>query len=265
MNSIFYLSVTGALGGVIGWAMAPAVGRIPGRIYRGWVQECVDVLGQADQLDDVAELTADQAARAKSIGGELQAAISLPRPAPSSLKRSAVLAGTLGTLFAAIAWSMPAGTAAAAWMFFAAWAVLMSAVDWESTLLPDVMTIPLIWAGLIASWAGWIDLPLQDGVAGAVAGYAVLRVMHEGNKAITGQEGMGHGDFKLLSAIGAWLGWQALLPVLIVASLSGLVASGVTKLANRQREGGIIPFGPFLVAGAMVVAITGVAWPLRPA
>lgn len=68
---------------------------------------------------------------------------------------------------------MPAGTAAAAWMFFAAWAVLMSAVDWESTLLPDVMTIPLIWAGLIASWAGWIDLPLQDGVAGAVAGYAV--------------------------------------------------------------------------------------------
>lgn len=102
-------------------------------------------------------------------------------------------------------------------------------------------------------------------MAGAVAGYAVLRVMHEGNKAITGQEGMGHGDFKLLSAIGAWLGWQALLPVLIVASLSGLVASGVTKLANRQREGGIIPFGPFLVAGAMVVAITGVAWLLRQA
>jgi leader peptidase (prepilin peptidase)/N-methyltransferase len=87
--------------------------------------------------------------------------------------------------------------------------------------------------------------------------YAVLRVMREGNKAITGQRGDGARRLQALSAIGAWLGWQALLPVLIVASLSGLSNQRCHEAGQPACEGSIIPFGPFLVAGAMVVAITG--------
>lgn len=263
MDQVLYLTIAGAAGGAIGQAIVPTVQRMPTKIYRSWVQECADVLGQADQLDNVVDLNADQAQRAKIIGAELEAAIAMPHSQKASGARALILSGTLALIFVAIASTMPLGMKPIAWMGFATWIVMMAAVDWETTLLPDDMTIPLIWAGLIASCAGWISVPLNEAVAGAVAGYGSLRLMYEGHKAITGQEGMGHGDFKLLSAIGAWLGWTAIIPVLIMASLTGLVAYGIVKLAKTRREGGIIPFGPFLGAGALLVALCGVEWPLR--
>ena len=112
---------------------------------------------------------------------------------------------------------------ALAWFGFAATLLSLALIDWDTTYLPDSLTLPLLWGGLLASAMGWTGTLLADAVWGATIGYGSLRLVHEVFLRITGKEGMGHGDFKLLAAIGAWLGWPALLPVLLLASIVGLI------------------------------------------
>ena len=121
--------------------------------------------------------------------------------------------------------------------------------------LPDSLTLPLLWAGLLAAATGLTGTPLPQAVWGAAIGYASLRLVYEIFLHLTGREGMGHGDFKLYAAIGAWLGWPALLPVLLVASVSGLVVGLMLKFYGRLGEQGQLPFGPFLALGGALGAI----------
>lgn len=146
---------------------------------------------------------------------------------------------------------------ALAWAAFVAVLVALAAIDWDTTLLPDDLTLPLLWGGLVASALGWTGLPLADALWGAVAGYGSLWSVYWVFKLLTGKEGMGYGDFKLLAALGAWLGWQALVPVVLVSSLVGAVIGIALKFGPGLREGGYIPFGPFLVLGGVLTWVVG--------
>ncbi len=161
-----------------------------------------------------------------------------------------------GLLFAAIGWRFGGQPAALLWCGFAAMLLAASLIDWDSTLLPDSLTLPLMWAGLIAAALGW-NLPLADALWGAVAGYLSLWSVYWLFKLTTGKEGMGGGDFKLLAALGAWLGTTMLLPVILGASVIGAVVGIGMKLSGALREGRYVPFGPFLAGGGLVALLAG--------
>lgn len=160
-------------------------------------------------------------------------------------------------LFAYCAYRFGMAPTALVWAFFCAVLVALAFIDWDTTLLPDNLTLPLLWAGLLASAAGWIDVSLEHSVAGAAAGYLSLWLVYWGFKLATGKEGMGYGDFKLFAALGAWFGWSALVPLILLASVVGACVGLALKFTSGLREGGYVPFGPFLVGAGLVAFIVG--------
>ena len=141
-----------------------------------------------------------------------------------------------------------------AWFGFCAALLTLALIDFDTTLLPDDITLPLLWAGLIASTLHWTAVPLSDSLWGAIGGYLSLWSVYWAFKLFTGKEGMGYGDFKLLAALGAWFGWQALVPIVLASSMIGAVIGVGLKLSRRLEDGQAMPFGPFL-AGAGFAAL----------
>ena len=173
------------------------------------------------------------------------------------LRYPLVEAGT-ALLFAALAWRTGPQPAAVLWCAMAATLLALALIDWDTTVLPDKLTLPLLWGGLVAAALGWLPgLSLSQSLGGAVTGYLSLWSVYWLFKLVTGKEGMGYGDFKLLAALGAWLGWQAILPIVLMASLIGAVVGLVMKATATLREGRFVPFGPFLAGGGLVVMLTG--------
>ena len=162
-----------------------------------------------------------------------------------------------GLLFAAMAWRFGPQPQTLMWCAVAASLVALSAIDWDTTLLPDSLTQPLTWAGLLAALLGWSGLPVATALTGAVVGYMALWSVYWLFKLVTGKEGMGHGDFKLLAALGAWLGWQAILPIVLMASVLGACVGLGMKASGQLREGRYVPFGPFLAGGGLVLMLVG--------
>ncbi|MDM0024968.1 prepilin peptidase [Variovorax saccharolyticus] len=162
-----------------------------------------------------------------------------------------------GLLFAWCVWRMPGQFGGLVWCGFAAALLSLALIDWDTTLLPDDITLPLLWAGLLASIAGFTAVPLASAVWGAVAGYMSLWGIYWLFKLTTGKEGMGYGDFKLFAAFGAWFGWQALVPIILMASVIGVVVGIALKFSSGLREGGYVPFGPFLAGAGFTAMIFG--------
>lgn len=144
-----------------------------------------------------------------------------------------------------------------AWCGFSAALVALAMIDWDTTLLPDDITLPLLWAGLLAAALGWTNTPLADALWGAAAGYLSLWLVYWGFKWATGKDGMGYGDFKLFAALGAWFGWPALVPMILAASVIGAIVGLAMKFRKQLREGGYIPFGPFLAGAGLAAMLFG--------
>ena len=137
------------------------------------------------------------------------------------------------------------------------WGLLAAgAIDIETRLLPDSLTLPLLWLGLALN-LGDVFAPLRESVIGAMAGYGVLWAVCHGFKLLTGREGMGYGDFKLLSLLGAWLGWTALPAILLLASLAGATTGITLIMLGRASRDTLLPFGPFLAAAGLIVLYCG--------
>ncbi|QXC39119.1 A24 family peptidase [Aeromonas jandaei] len=134
--------------------------------------------------------------------------------------------------------------------------VALTFIDLDKMLLPDQLTLPLLWGGLLFNLSGGFA-PLADAVIGAMAGYLVLWSLYWAFKLLTGKEGMGYGDFKLLAALGAWLGWQALPIILLLSSLVGAII-GISLIALRKHhQGNPIPFGPYLAIAGWIALLWG--------
>ena len=163
-----------------------------------------------------------------------------------------------GLLFGFCVWRWGWSVTAVLWCGYCAALLTLAAIDWDTTLLPDDINLPLLWAGLIAAALQWNpDVSLPDALWGAVAGYMSLWLVYWAFKLVTGKEGMGYGDFKLFAALGAWFGWTALVPVILMASVIGAVIGLVMKFSSGLREGGYIPFGPFLAGAGFTAMIFG--------
>ncbi|RKT25120.1 leader peptidase (prepilin peptidase)/N-methyltransferase [Paraburkholderia sp. RAU2J] len=149
----------------------------------------------------------------------------------------------------------PTTTALAAFGLCAA-LLAMSAIDIDTHLLPDSMTLPLLWTGLIVNFNGMFA-SLHDAVLGAIFGYLVLWAVHWLFRLVRGVEGMGYGDFKLLAALGAWLGWAALPQIVLIAAVTGAVVGLAATWRGRMRFEEPLPFGPFLAAGGALTLFLG--------
>lgn len=129
--------------------------------------------------------------------------------------------------------------------------VALTMIDFDTQLLPDSITLPLLWLGLIVNYFGQL-VPFTEAFWGAIAGYLVLWSVYWLFKLVTGKEGMGHGDFKLLAALGAWLGWQILPAVIVLSSLVGAVV-GIALIVFKQQGREVpIPFGPYLATAGLL-------------
>lgn len=181
-------------------------------------------------------------------------------------------------LFAYCGWRWGATTSGLIWSGFSASILTLALIDWDTTLLPDDITLPLLWAGLAMATLQWTTVPLPSAIWGAVAGYLSLWVVYWAFKLVTGghlpgsgpwafewwmhrsstgKDGMGYGDFKLFAALGAWFGWQALIPIILMASIIGAVVGLAMKFSDGLREGGYVPFGPFLAGAGLTAMVFG--------
>ncbi len=175
--------------------------------------------------------------------------------APISARYPLVEAAT-GVLSAFAAWHFGFGVAALGALLLI-WALIaLTAIDLDTQLLPDAITLPLLWLGLIFAFPGAFA-DLRSAVSGAVAGYLALWSVYWLFKLVTGKEGMGYGDFKLLAALGAWLGWQMLPLVILLSSVVGAVVGIGLIVAARRGRNVPIPFGPYLAGGGLIALLWG--------
>jgi leader peptidase (prepilin peptidase)/N-methyltransferase len=170
--------------------------------------------------------------------------------------RYPVLEIVTGVMTMALAWYFPLTPALAGALLFT-WALIaLTMIDVDHQLLPDDITLPLLWLGLAFNVTGTFA-PLQDAVIGAIAGYLSLWSVYWAFKLLTGKEGMGYGDFKLLAALGAWLGWQALPLIILLSSLVGAVVGIALMVIKRRGRDIPIPFGPYLAAAGWIALLWG--------
>lgn len=172
-------------------------------------------------------------------------------------KRYPVIELLAAVLAALCAWRFGYGP----WLLFSLYIsftlLALAVIDLDTTLLPDTLTYPLLWAGLLAALLRVSPVGLRDAVAGAMAGYLALWSLYWLFKLATGKEGMGYGDFKLLAALGAWLGWQYLPLVILLSSVVGLVFAVVMIATGAVRRDQGIPFGPYLAVAGWIALLWG--------
>ena len=256
------------LGLCIGSFLNVVVHRLPLMLERGWKIDSAEMLG-VKIVDEAAAITlSTPRSRCPSCGHMIAWHENIPVLSYLKLRGRCSACGTrisarypfieilTGALFAAIGWRFGAQPMALLWCAFAAMLVALAGIDWDTTLLPDNLTLPLLWAGLVCAALGW-TLPVTAALWGAVAGYLSLWAVYWLFKLTTGKEGMGYGDFKLLAALGAWLGAQMILPIVLAASVLGAIVGIGMKLSGALREGRYVPFGPFLAGAGLAVMLAG--------
>ncbi len=259
-------ALVGALGLLVGSFLNVVIHRLPIMLEAQWRLECAEMSGAPVAPDTETFNLLLPRSRCPKCGHQIRWHENIPVLSYLFLRGRCSACGaaiglryplvelTSGILFFIATWKFGTGPSALLWSGFAASLLVLALIDWDTTLLPDAITLPLLWAGLIAAALQWTGVALPAALWGAVAGYLSLWMVYWGFKLITGKEGMGFGDFKLFAALGAWFGWQALVPIILMASVIGAVIGIAMKLSAGLREGGYLPFGPFL-AGAGITAM----------
>lgn len=260
--------VLGLLGLLIGSFLNVVIHRLPQMMERDWRRESAELLELSAPDDGPPLSLLRPGSHCPHCGHVLRWHENLPLIGWLRLRgrcaacsgpispRYPLVEGLTALLFASLAWRFGADPVLLAWAGFVAVLIAAAGIDWDTTLLPDSMTQPLLWAGLVVAALGW-TLPLDQALWGAVAGYGTLWTVFWLFKLVTGKDGMGAGDFKLLAALGAWLGPAMLLPVVLAASLIGALVGLGLKAGGQLREGRYVPFGPFLAGAGLLVLYAG--------
>ena len=270
----FDAALGGMLGLLLGSFLNVVVYRLPKMMERQWAAECAQLNG-AEPADATPFNLNTPRSHCQQCKHQIRWFENIPIASylflrgkcsscrtPISLRYPLVELAT-GALFFVCIWRWGMTPTGWAWSGFSAALLTLALIDWDTTLLPDDITLPLLWAGLVAAALQWTSVPLSSALWGAVAGYLSLWSVYWIFKLVTGKEGMGYGDFKLFAALGAWFGWQALIPIILMASVIGALVGITMKFSNGLREGGYIPFGPFLAGAGLTAMLFGADTILR--
>jgi leader peptidase (prepilin peptidase)/N-methyltransferase len=259
-NELWLLPATALLGLCIGSFLNVVIHRLPLMLQRQWRAQCREVLAAPPAAEDVEEappvLTLAHPRSHCPVCRQTLGVADLI-PLLGFLRRR----GRCRHCGAAISWRYPlveAGTAlpSLALLVFVGFLLALALIDAEHLLLPDDLTLPLLWLGLLANSLAWV-VPLHAALYGAVAGYLLLWVVSRVFRRLTGKDGIGEGDLKLLAALGAWLGWQALPLIIVLASLLGSLTGLVLIVFHQRDRHAAIPFGPFLAVAGCTALLGG--------
>lgn len=262
-------TMAGLLGLCIGSFLNVLIHRLPKMMEREWLGQCAELRGEPAPSNPEPLSLAKPRSRCPDCGHQITALENIPllsyllvlkgkcsgcgsRISP----RYPIIEAVTGFLSAYVAWHF-GPTAQAAGALLLLWALIsLSAIDLDTQLLPDSITLPLLWLGLLFNlWSTFTDLP--SAVIGAMAGYLALWTVFWLFKLSTGKEGMGYGDFKLLAALGAWLGWQMLPAIILLSSVVGAAVGITLIIATRHGRNVPIPFGPYLAAAGVIALFWG--------
>lgn len=265
----FNAALAGILGLLVGSFLNVVIYRLPKMMERQWAAECAELAGKVADSAEKFNLMVPRS-RCSSCGHVIAWYENIPVLSYLFLRGKCSVCGTkfgwryplvevvTGALFFFCAWRWGLTATGLAWSGFAATLLALALIDWDTTLLPDDVTLPLLWAGLIVAALGWNPaVQLMDALWGTVAGYLSLWLVYWAFKLVTGKEGMGYGDFKLFAALGAWFGWSALVPMILMASVIGALVGIALKFSSGLREGGYVPFGPFLAGAGLTAMVFG--------
>ncbi|MBL8393780.1 MAG: prepilin peptidase [Candidatus Accumulibacter sp.] len=267
LDPTLFIVLSGVLGLMVGSFLNVVIHRVPRMIERDWRQHCAELRGESMPAEEAFSLLRPRS-RCPACGHGITAFENVPLLSWLLLRgRCAACAAPISVRYPLVEASSALLCAFAAFHFGYSWAavgamfviwclIALTAIDFDTQLLPDSITLLLLWAGLLFNVAGTFA-DLQSAVLGAAAGYLSLWLVYWAFKLATGKEGMGYGDFKLLAALGAWLGWE-MLPLTILASslLGALVGIALIVLAKRGRHVPI-PFGPYLAAAGLLALFWG--------
>ncbi len=271
-NAVAALVTTGTLGLVIGSFLNVVIHRLPVMLERTWLRQCQEMSGAETSTVDAEETynLITPRSRCPHCSHNITALQNIPVISFLWLKGKCVACGhpiswrypvvelLTAILSMVVVWHFGITLAGGAALLFTWMLTVLAVIDFDHQILPDNLTLPLIWIGLLVNlYPNPTFAPLTSAVIGAIAGYLSLWSVFHIFKLITGKEGMGYGDFKLFAAFGAWLGWQNLPLIILLASLVGAIMGGALILVlgrNRQLP---IPFGPFLCAAGWIALLWG--------
>ncbi len=265
-----YFFLLGLFSLLVGSFLNVLIHRLPIMLERGWQQEYQDYFAEGDNLPAPAapyNLFLPRSA-CPHCGHQITALENIPLLSWLFLKgrcsacqhpisaRYPLVELLCALASVTVAFYYPPGWALAGALLLTWILLALTFIDFDKLLLPDQLTLPLLWVGLLLNLSQQF-VPLTDAVIGAIAGYMVLWSIYWAFKLLTGKEGMGYGDFKLLAALGAWLGWQSLPLILILSSCVGAVLGITLLVMKRQQQGKPMPFGPYLAIAGWIALLWG--------
>ena len=264
---ILFISLCATIGLMVGSFLNVVILRLPKMMEREWHQQCAELRGET-----IETLPPLSIAKPRSACPHCQHKITALENIPilsylvlrgrcsqcntSISPRYPIIEALTGIISGFVAWNFGYGFLALAALIFV-WAMIALAfIDLDTQLLPDDITLPLLWAGLLVNLGdGFTDI--RSAIIGAVSGFLALWSVYWCFKIVTGKEGMGYGDFKLLAVIGAWFGWKMLPLVILISSLVGAVVGIGLIVITKHRRNVPIPFGPYLVGGGLIALFWG--------
>lgn len=266
-NSAIFITLSVILGLMVGSFLNVVIYRLPKIMEREWHNNCLELQGKEVPQPPKYSIVSPRSS-CPNCGHMISAIENIPVisylalggkckscKTPISIRYPLVELLT-GTLIGLVSWKFGyTSTTLFAWIFVFA-LVALTFIDFDTQLLPDDITLPLLWLGLLFNLnGGFADL--KSAVIGAIAGYLILWSIYWLFKLVTGKEGMGYGDFKLLAAIGAWFGWQLLPAVILLSSVLGAVLGISLIVFNKRGREVPMPFGPFLAIGGIAALFLG--------
>ena len=272
-DPVVFALVAGLFGLMIGSFLNVVIHRLPIIMERDWAAQCAEFKGEAPPVFEPLSLARPRS-RCPQCGHSISALENIPIISWMLLRgrckgcaapipiRYPLIEATTGLLFAFAAWHFGFTAAGLGALVFVGALIALTGIDFDTQLLPDDITLPLLWLGLAFN-AFSVYTDLKSAVIGAMAGYLSLWGVYWSFKLFTGKEGMGYGDFKLLAALGAWLGWQMLPLAILLSSFVGAVVGIGMKFAGGLRADHQIPFGPFLAGAGLTAMIVGPGAMLR--
>lgn len=262
------VALAGVFGLVIGSFLNVVILRVPARMEWQWRRDCRETLELPPGDEPEPPGIVVRASHCPKCGYTLKPWHNIPLLSWVVLRGRCAGCGTAISLqyplvelltalaFAAVVWQFGVGWEALAGLVFTGLLIAMSGIDARTTLLPDSLTLPLLWIGLLLSTQGLL-VSMDQAIYGAVVGYLALWTVYWGFKLLTGKEGMGYGDFKLLAALGAWCGVSGILPIVLISAVVGAVFGSVWLAVRGRDKATPIPFGPYLAAAGWIQFLWG--------